>query len=373
MLVLKKYRKLPVLLIISLLISMPVVKAEEIRTAQKAPPGEEEEKKQAVSEEEILQIDSLYRAGKDAFAQENYFRAIVKFRKVLELEKSFYPVYTPYAKEYIQLAQDKIKQSEQKELQLRRQVQGSSGENRLEPAAEANKAETTEALDASGAKEQGKLARPETVKEETFPSRKIAEEKAPTLEYTINEADVLYISVWREPDLSQEVIVRPDGKISFPLTGEVSAAGLSFGQLKKELTRRLQRYLKYPVVSISLRKIGGRKVIVLGEVKRPGVYAVSGKKTLLEAIALAGGFNDDAVASSVILIRGGLRNPEGKRFNLSRAIKKTEGGQNVSLQPEDIVFVPKKFIANVNYYLTQILNPISRGAYTVDITQRIGE
>ena len=199
----------------------------------------------------------------------------------------------------------------------------------------------------------------------------VTDGKLEVQEYTLGEGDVLYISVWQEDDLSQEVIVRPDGKLSFPLAGDVPVLGLTFTQLKDELTERLKEYVRYPVVSISLRKFGGKKVIVLGEVTHPGVYSVTGKNTVLEAIALAGGFTEHAVHSSVILVRGGLQTPEGKRLDLSRAIKKTDIGQNVTLQSEDIVYVPKKFIADLNYVLTQIIEPISRGVWTLYIFESL--
>lgn len=192
----------------------------------------------------------------------------------------------------------------------------------------------------------------------------VANGKPEVWDYTIEEGDVLYISVWQEDDLKEEVIVRPDGRISFPLAGDVPALGLTFAQLKEELTKRLKEYIKYPVVSISLRKLGGKKVIILGEVGHPGVYSVAGKRTVLEAVARAKGFTPHAVTSSVILIRGGLQNPVGMRLDLSRAIKKTDMSQNVSLQSEDIVYVPKRFIANVNYFVDQILGPIARGIWT---------
>ena len=184
--------------------------------------------------------------------------------------------------------------------------------------------------------------------------------------YTIGDGDVLDILVWREPDLSRDVVVRPDGKISFPLAGEIPAAGSTFSQLEKELTQRLRRYLKYPVVSVSLKKIGGKKVIVLGQVRSPGVYSVSGRRTVLEAIAQARGFTNDAVPSSIILIRGGLQEPQGQRLNLSRTLSaKSDSRDNLTLQPEDVIFVPKKFIANVNYFLEQILGPLTKGGYEV--------
>jgi polysaccharide export outer membrane protein len=185
-----------------------------------------------------------------------------------------------------------------------------------------------------------------------------------TFEYTINIGDTLLISVWKEDDLREDVIVRPDGKISFPLAGDVPIMGLTFPQVKNELTRRLAVYLKAPVVSVSLKKMGGRKIIVLGEVNEPGVYSVTGQRTVLEAIALANGFTEDAVASSVIRIRGGLQAPEGARLDISRAVKETDTTQNIALQSEDIIYVPKKFIADVNYFLRQILEPMASGVWT---------
>jgi polysaccharide biosynthesis/export protein len=183
-------------------------------------------------------------------------------------------------------------------------------------------------------------------------------------EYMIGDDDVLQISVWQNPDLDQEVIVRPDGKISVPLIGDVMARGLTITQLDDELTRRLSEYVRSPEVSLSLKKIGGSKVILLGEIAKPGVYSMAGQKTLLEAVGLAGGFTRDAVPSSIVLIRGGLVTPRAERINLSKALKGRDFiRQNIVLQAEDVVFVPKKFIADLNYFLNQILDPLSKGAY----------
>ena len=183
-------------------------------------------------------------------------------------------------------------------------------------------------------------------------------------EYVIGDDDVLNIAVWQNEDLNLEAIVRPDGKISVPLIGDVTARGMSITRLDEELTKRLSEYVRSPEVSISLKKIGGSKVILLGEISRPGVYAVPGQRTLLEAIGMAGGFTRDAVASSIVLIRGGLVNPTAQRINLSKALKgKDFIRENIVLKAEDVVFVPKKFIANLNYFLTQIMDPLSKGAY----------
>ena len=189
-------------------------------------------------------------------------------------------------------------------------------------------------------------------------------------QYIISPGDVLYISVWENPDLTGEVIVRPDGMISFPLIDEVKAAGLTISELDKEMTERLKEYIRFPDVSISLRAMGGQRVIILGEVKSPGVYSLKGRKTVLEAVALAGGFTKDAVLNSVIVIKGGFKNPHPKRVDLASALKKGKMKEDIVLESQDIVFVPKKFIADLNYFLTQILGPISRGVYTAKEIQR---
>jgi polysaccharide export outer membrane protein len=182
-------------------------------------------------------------------------------------------------------------------------------------------------------------------------------------EYIIGIEDVLGISVWQNPDLTQEVVVRPDGRISFPLVGDIDAQGLTLVQMDTILTERLKEFLRMPEVSISLKKLGGKKILILGEVRSPGVYSLQGK-SVLEAIGLAGGFTNHAVASSVVVISGGFDRPQAQRINLNLALKRGDVKQNIALQTEDIVFVPKKFIADLNYFLTQVITPISQGVYS---------
>ncbi|MFH0828199.1 MAG: polysaccharide biosynthesis/export family protein [Candidatus Omnitrophota bacterium] len=218
------------------------------------------------------------------------------------------------------------------------------------------------------AREQGQGAKeqlPVKVKKQELSLQEKVKAQPSVVEYIIGEDDVIGISVWQNPDLDQEVIVRPDGMISFPLIGDVLAKGMSIPQLDEEVTKRLSEFVRSPEVSMSLKKIGGSKVIVLGEIIKPGVYSVAGTKTILEAISQAGGFSRDAVPSSVVLVRGGLSQPKPIRLNLSKVLQGREvQQQNIVLQSEDIIFVPKKFIADLNYFLGQILDPISKGAYT---------
>jgi polysaccharide export outer membrane protein len=216
-----------------------------------------------------------------------------------------------------------------------------------------------------GAAEKNAKAREEKTKEEpkkTTSDSEKKEAKNSFYEYKIGEDDNLKISVWQNADLDQEAIVRPDGMISFPLIGDVKAVGLTIPQLDQEITKRLSEFVREPEVSISLRRIGGNRIILLGEVSSPGVYTLPGNRTILELIGKAGGFTRDSVPSSTILIRGGLSNPVPQRLNLSKVLNGKEfSKQNIILQAEDIVFVPKKFIANLSYVLGQILSPVSQG------------
>ncbi|MFH1772368.1 MAG: polysaccharide biosynthesis/export family protein [Candidatus Omnitrophota bacterium] len=188
--------------------------------------------------------------------------------------------------------------------------------------------------------------------------------------YVIGVGDIINISVWENPDLTRDVIVGPDGRISFPLIDEVEAEGFTLSELDKAVTERLREYIIYPDVSISLKRIEGNRVIVLGEVARPGIYSLKDTRTVLEAVALAGGFTDDAVLRSVIVVEGGIQNPQPKRINLSQAITKGKVIENVNLNSQDIVYVPKKFVADLNYFLTKILDPISTGVSTADTAMK---
>jgi polysaccharide export outer membrane protein len=184
-----------------------------------------------------------------------------------------------------------------------------------------------------------------------------------TGEYLAGAGDTLTITVWENPDLTQEVIVRPDGKISFPLINEITVENRTLPQIKEEITKRLAEYIKTPNVNISLKQVGGNKVMVLGEVRSPGMYKLEQRKTVLEAIALAGGFGRDAVETSVIVVQGSLSDPRPQRLNLNNAMRgKTSDSFIVANQT--IIFVPRKFIADVNYFMTELLGPISAGAST---------
>jgi polysaccharide export outer membrane protein len=259
-------------------------------------------------------------------------------------------------------------------------------------------------------------------------------------EYLISRGDTLNIYVWQWEDLNRDVIVRPDGRISFPLVGEIMAEGLTLTELDDLITGKLKEYIKYPEVSIMVRefgetkfglkrisqdlperltvrpdgrisfplvgeimvrgmtlrelhgklaqelsnfipspevyvnllKIGGKKVIVLGEVSSPGVYKPQANTRLTDVIALAGGYTKDAALGSVILIRGGLSSPKAEKINLANIVR-GDLRNNADIQAEDIVYVPKTAISNMNYFLEQLLGPLKSSGAAVTSIKTIRE
>jgi polysaccharide export outer membrane protein len=173
------------------------------------------------------------------------------------------------------------------------------------------------------------------------------------LEYYIALGDVLEISVWQIPELSKDVIVRPDGKISYPLIGDIEAYGLTLSELDDILTKKLSVYVRKPQVSIAVKNFGGNKIFVLGEVKSPGTYKFTGNTRIIEVISEAGGFTTDAETKSVIIIRG-QKKPRAIRVNLASVLKRANLSQNIIVRPYDIVYVPRSFIGNLNLFLNKI-------------------
>ena len=159
--------------------------------------------------------------------------------------------------------------------------------------------------------------------------------------FVIGNNDVLAISVWKEPDISRSVPVRSDGKISLPLAGEVQAAGLTPLKLEQEIAVKLQSYISEPEVTVIVQQINSQKFNILGMVSKPGSYSLTTSSTVLDAIALAGGFRDFAKQKSIYVLR---QNPNGNElrlpFNYKDVVKGKNADQNVKLQPNDTIVVP---------------------------------
>lgn len=161
-------------------------------------------------------------------------------------------------------------------------------------------------------------------------------------DYIIGAEDILDVSVWKSPDLSTTVIVRPDGKISLPLIGEIKAAGRSPKELKVEVEKKLKQYVQEPIVSVIVREVNSKVIYVTGEVNRPGKYPLKSETTVVQAITLAGGFTQWANKDKIVIIRKSPLNPEGIRFTIrySDIVSGTNMRANMILHSGDTVIVP---------------------------------
>jgi polysaccharide biosynthesis/export protein len=160
--------------------------------------------------------------------------------------------------------------------------------------------------------------------------------------YIIGANDTLAINVWKEPDVSRIILVRSDGKISLPLVGEVQASGETPLQLEQIITNRLKTYISDPVVTVMVQESKSKTFNILGQVSKPGAYPLtSSMTTVLDAIALAGGFRDFAKKKSIYVLRKDA-NGQVQRlpFNYNDVIKGKNSDQNITLKADDTIVVP---------------------------------
>ncbi len=159
--------------------------------------------------------------------------------------------------------------------------------------------------------------------------------------FVIGNDDLLAINVWKEPDISRSIPVRSDGKISLPLVGEVQAAGRSPLQLEQDIASKLRNYIAEPEVTVMVTQINSQKFNILGQVAKPGSYSLTQAATVLDAIAVAGGFRDFAKKKSIYVLRQSPNGGESRiPFNYKDVIKGQNPAQNIKLQPRDTIVVP---------------------------------
>jgi polysaccharide export outer membrane protein len=159
-------------------------------------------------------------------------------------------------------------------------------------------------------------------------------------DYVIGAEDVLSIVFWRDKDLSAEVVVRPDGKISLPLLNDVQAAGLTPEQLRSALEKAANRYIEDPNAAVVVKQINSRKFFITGQVTKPGTYPLTAPTTVLQAIALAGGLLEYADTKHISVMRVQDGHPQSLRFNYKDVTRRKNVAQNVYLQPGDTIVVP---------------------------------
>lgn len=184
-------------------------------------------------------------------------------------------------------------------------------------------------------------------------------------DYLLGPGDVLAIGVYGFEDLQvKDLAIRPDGKIAFPLVGELAAAGLSSGQLSKQLTQGLAEYLRDPKVTINIQKYRTTRVYVLGEITKPGVYELDKQHDLLNAISMAGGYTKTTAKKNVFIVK--KDKPEQPlKVNLLDILEKGDMRQNYALGEGDIVYLTHNGRLDVRDIL-----PLITGLYYIDRIER---
>ncbi len=158
--------------------------------------------------------------------------------------------------------------------------------------------------------------------------------------YKIQPGDVLDISVWEEDNLQKQVLVRPDGGMSFPLVGNIQAAGKSVTELQDRITEKLKKYIPDPSVTVSTLKLDGNKVYVIGKVARPGEFQVNRYVDVVQALSMAGGMTPYASDNKITVLRRENGKQRSIPFRYGDIEKGEDLGQNIILQSGDVVVVP---------------------------------
>jgi polysaccharide biosynthesis/export protein len=154
--------------------------------------------------------------------------------------------------------------------------------------------------------------------------------------YLIGAEDVISIRVWHEPENSGTFVVRPDGKVSVPLVGEIQAAGITPEKLSENIAESLQKVMVHPEVTVGVEKVNSKKYYIQGEVNKPGSYPLVIDTTVLEALVNAGGFREFANTKKIVILRGSQR----LRFNYRQVTHGNKMEQNILVKPGDQIIVP---------------------------------
>lgn len=171
------------------------------------------------------------------------------------------------------------------------------------------------------------------------PQQHVAGAKSDT--YIIGAEDQVLINVWKETELTRTVPVRPDGMISLPLLGDIKAAGYTPLQLQDQITEALKKYVSDPQVTVIVTEVRSLSFNIVGEINKPGFYPLTRRLTVLDAVAMAGGFKDFAKTKKVYVLRVDASGKEERLpFNYKAVIKGQDSSQNIQLQPHDTVVVP---------------------------------
>lgn len=171
-------------------------------------------------------------------------------------------------------------------------------------------------------------------------SKEPKQEMAADPSYIIGPMDVLEIQVWKEPDFSRQVLVRPDGKITLPLIGDILASGMNTMGLKALLSEKLEDFVSKPEVTVIVLESRSKNFYIIGKITRPGTYPLNPDMTVLQAISVAGGLAEWADKDSIRIIRRSGGKEEILPFDYNKVITGKKLEQNILLKPNDTIIVP---------------------------------
>ena len=159
-------------------------------------------------------------------------------------------------------------------------------------------------------------------------------------DYRIHAGDEVEVSVWKEPDLIRKIVVRPDGKIGFPLTGELIVAGRTAAKVQSDVEGLLKKYIPEPVVTVSVIGLAGNQVYVIGQINKPGAFMMNPQINILQALAIAGGTTPYAALNDILILRGTGASQQKFAFHYGDVSKGKSLEQNILLESGDVVIVP---------------------------------
>jgi len=161
-----------------------------------------------------------------------------------------------------------------------------------------------------------------------------------SFQFFLGPGDVLEISVWKNEDLTKQVVIRPDGRISFPLIGDVVAEGHTVEELREALRKKIETYVPDAPVAVMLLQVTSPKVYVVGKVAKPGIYVMEEPMRVMQVLAMAGGMTPFADKDQILIIRKSKVRQETSQFNYSQVARGKDLEQNIFLKPGDTVVVP---------------------------------
>jgi len=216
-------------------------------------------------------------------------------------------------------------------------------------------------LGMTGVFAQGSSSTPKTLSElEIAPQEGVIGEGT---HYTLGKDDIVKIEVRNQPEFSGEFVIGPDGNIQYSFVGDIKASGLTKEELREVITKKLQKYMKIPEVSVTILAYLSKFVYILGEVARPGKYPMRGDEvSLRDALVQAGLPTRDAALRRVYVIKPDMTKPVYKKVDIYKLLYKGLLKDNVTLGPGDLVVVPSTVPSEINRALTNLLSPITRSA-----------